>query len=83
MDRSIDIVNQLGYSKPSISVAVKNLRADGYLVMDEDKHLWAGDRAEIWERIGLCEDCFNENSFLFANKLVMTNVRQKGINGGW
>ena len=39
MVRSIDIVNQLGYSKPSISVAVKNLCADGYLVMDEDKHL--------------------------------------------
>ena len=37
--RSIDIVNQLGYSKPSISVAVKNLCADGYLVMDEEKHL--------------------------------------------
>ena len=39
MVRSIDIVNQLGYSKPSISVAVKNLCAGGYLVMDEDKHL--------------------------------------------
>lgn len=39
MVRSIDIVNQLGYSKPSISVAVKNLCVNGYLVMDEDKHL--------------------------------------------
>ena len=39
MVRSIDIVNQLGYSKPSISVAVKNLCAAGYLTMDEDKHL--------------------------------------------
>ena len=39
MVRSIDIVNQIGYSKPSISVAVKNLCTDGYLVMDEDKHL--------------------------------------------
>ena len=37
--RSIDIVYKLGYSKPSISVAVKNLCSDGYLVMDEDKHL--------------------------------------------
>ena len=39
MVRSIDIANQLGYSKPSISVAVKNLCASGYLIMDEDKHL--------------------------------------------
>jgi len=29
--RSIDIANQLGYSKPSISVAMKNLKANGYI----------------------------------------------------
>ena len=34
--RSIDIVNELGYSKPSISVAMKNLRNNGYIKMDED-----------------------------------------------
>ena len=32
--RSIDIVNELGYSKPSVSVAMKNLRGKGYIVMD-------------------------------------------------
>lgn len=32
--RSIDIVNELGYSKPSISVAMKKLRENGYLTMD-------------------------------------------------
>ena len=39
MVRSIDIVNRLGYSKPSISVAVRNLCASGHLIMDKDKHL--------------------------------------------
>ena len=34
--RSIDVVNELEYSKPSVSVAMKNLRAKGYIVMDED-----------------------------------------------
>jgi len=29
--RSIDIANKLGYSKPSISVAMKNLKANGYI----------------------------------------------------
>lgn len=29
--RSIDIANELGYSKPSVSVAMKNLRANGYI----------------------------------------------------
>jgi Mn-dependent DtxR family transcriptional regulator len=32
--RSIDVVNELGYSKPSVSVAMKNLREKGYIVMD-------------------------------------------------
>ena len=32
--RSIDVVNELGYSKPSVSVAMKNLRGKGYIVMD-------------------------------------------------
>jgi len=31
MVRSIDIANELGYSKPSISVAMKNLKASGYI----------------------------------------------------
>lgn len=29
--RSIDVANELGYSKPSVSVAVKNLRENGYI----------------------------------------------------
>ena len=34
--RSIDIVNELEYSKPSVSVAMKNLRTKGCVVMDDD-----------------------------------------------
>ena len=34
--RSIDIANELEYSKPSISVAMKNLREHGYIRMDGD-----------------------------------------------
>ena len=34
--RSIDIVNELGYSKPSISVAMKKLRENGYISMAPD-----------------------------------------------
>lgn len=32
--RSIDIATELGYSKPSISVAMKKLRENGYIDMD-------------------------------------------------
>lgn len=34
--RSIDIATELGFSKPSVSVAMKNLRQNGYVKVDED-----------------------------------------------
>ena len=37
--RSIDIVEAMGYSKPSISRAVGLLKKDGYLLMDKDGFL--------------------------------------------
>lgn len=33
--RSIDVVADLGYSKPSISVGMKRLRESGYITMDK------------------------------------------------
>ena len=36
--RSIDIANELSFSKPSVSVAMKNLRENGYIHMDEQGH---------------------------------------------
>ena len=33
--RSIDIAHELGFSKPSVSVAMKNLRENGYIVVDD------------------------------------------------
>lgn len=36
MVRSIDIANELHFSKPSVSVAMKKLRESGYIEMDED-----------------------------------------------
>ena len=37
--RSIDIATELSVSKPSVSVAMKNLRTNGYIEMDEDGHI--------------------------------------------
>ena len=37
--RSIDIVNELEYSKPSVSVAMKNLRKKGCILMDADGYI--------------------------------------------
>lgn len=37
--RSIDIAVELGFSKPSVSVAMKNLRENGYIEMDENGYI--------------------------------------------
>jgi len=37
--RSIDIANELGYAKPSVSVAMKNLGIKGYIVKDQDGYI--------------------------------------------
>ena len=34
--RSIDIANELGFSKPSVSVAMKNLRENGYITVSPE-----------------------------------------------
>ena len=37
--RSIDIANELSFSKPSVSVAMKNLRASGHIQVDPAGHI--------------------------------------------
>lgn len=37
--RSIDIANKMSFSKPSVSIAMKNLRESGYIHMDDDGHI--------------------------------------------
>ena len=50
--RSIDIANELSFSKPSVSVAMKNLRTNGYIEMDKDGFITLLDKGrEIAEKI--------------------------------
>ena len=37
--RSIDIVREMNFSKPSISIAMKRLRENGYIEMDTDGYI--------------------------------------------
>lgn len=41
--RSVDIADELSFSKPSVSIAMKHLREDDYITMDDDNliHLTA------------------------------------------
>ncbi|HIS98332.1 MAG TPA: metal-dependent transcriptional regulator [Candidatus Scatomorpha pullistercoris] len=50
--RSIDIANELSFSKPSVSVAMKNLRTNGYIEVDGDGYISLLDKGrEIAEKI--------------------------------
>jgi len=50
--RSIDIATGLGVSKPSVSVAMKHLREDGFILMDESSLITLTEKGmEIAQRI--------------------------------
>ena len=59
--RSIDIVNEMNYSKPSISIAMKKLRACGMIEMDMNGYITLTDEGEeiakkIYARHQLLQD---------------------------
>lgn len=50
--RSIDIVNEMNYSKPSISIAMKKLRVEGLVEMDPNGYITLTSKGEeIAQRI--------------------------------
>lgn len=50
--RAIDIANELDFSKPSVSIAMKNLRENGYIETDTYGHIRLLDKGrEIAEKI--------------------------------
>lgn len=61
--RAIDIVNYLGFSKPSVSIALKQLETNGFVTRDEDNHIFLTDSgleiaASIYERHQLLSEMF-------------------------
>ena len=61
--RAIDIVNKLGFSKPSVSVAMKNLETNDFITRDADGFIRLTESGEeianmIYERHNLLTDIF-------------------------
>ena len=59
--RSIDIANELGYSKPSVSIAMKRLREKGHIVVEDGGNIELTDEGrkiaeKIYERHVLLTD---------------------------
>lgn len=38
--RAVDIANELGFKKPSVSIAMKNLRAENYITVTEEGFIY-------------------------------------------
>lgn len=68
MVRSVDLARHMGFSKPSISHAVRVLRDGGFLTMDEDGYLHLTDAGrEVAEKI-------YERHRFFTNNLIEMGV---------
>lgn len=69
--RSIDIVNEMGFTKASISVGMKNLRECGLITMDSDGYITLTE-----EGLQVAE-CIYERHTILTKALVAIGVSEK------
>lgn len=69
--RSIDIANELDYAKPSVSVAMKNLRENGYIEMDSDWYI------TLTEKGMAIAEAMYERHTLLSEWLIFLGVDKK------
>ena len=69
--RSIDIVNELGYSKPSVSNAMKNLREKGLVEIESDGYILLTDNGRK-----IAESMY-ERHMLISDWLIYLGVDKK------
>jgi Mn-dependent DtxR family transcriptional regulator len=61
--RAIDIANRLGFTRPSVSIAMKNLRENGYITVSEDSLIRLTPKGlaiaeQVYERHQILTDFF-------------------------
>ena len=69
--RSIDIANEMNLSKPSVSVAMKNLREKGFITTDNSGHILLTESGKKQ-----AEDVLEKHTIL-TNWLVSLGVNQE------
>ena len=66
--RSVDIANEMNFKKPSVSVAMKNLRENGYITVSPEGYIHLTEQGlEVAERI-------YERHTIISNWLTMLGV---------
>ena len=69
--RSIDIANELGFAKPSVSVAMKNFREEGYIETDADGKITLTEKG-----LAVAESVYERHQVI-ANALMALGVDEK------
>ena len=65
--RSIDIARELGFAKPSVSVAMKNLRESGHILMEDG-------RITLTERGRVIAESMHERHVVLSSWLIALGV---------
>ena len=69
--RAVDIAQHMNFSKPTISIAMKQFRDNGYIHIDSNRHISLTEKgAEIANRT-------HERHDLIANLLIMIGVDEE------
>ena len=71
MVRSIDIVNELNYAKPSISVAMKQFKENGLITVDENGYISLTKTG-----LEIAEKMYERHTFL-TNVLIQLGVEEE------
>lgn len=71
MVRSIDIVNEMGFTKPSVSVGMKNLREKNCITMNKDGYISLTSAGEEIAK------CVYERHLLLTKALVAIGVSEE------
>ena len=69
--RSIDVATHLGFSKPSVSVAMKSFREEGYIIVDQNGAI------ELTEKgLKIAEEMFERHTII-AGALIAIGVDEE------
>ncbi len=69
--RSVDVATELGFSKASVSVAMKSFRTEGYIVIDEDGQI------ELTEKGLMIASKVRERHNVIASALMALGVSEE------
>lgn len=69
--RSIDIANHLNFTKPSVSVAMKSFREEGYINVDENGNISLTEKG-----IHIAEEIYSRHNII-ARALILLGVDEE------